>query len=67
MGNRLTEQLGLLSGRLSNQTLRANLVRHYFSPLSYVLVHMPRRLALTGTEWAVPRVGTIRLRLLKID
>ena len=67
MGNRLEEQVGMSSGRLGTQTLRANLLRLYFSSLTYVLVHAPRRLAVMGTESAVARVGTIRLRLLKID
>jgi hypothetical protein len=82
MGNRLKEQLGLFTGRLSTHTLRANLLRLYFSYLTYVLAHAPRRLAVKGTEWVVARVGIpgdgdrrfrairvgrIRLRLLEID
>lgn len=66
MENRIKEQLSLFADRVSDETMRANQMRMYFSAMAYVLVCGLRRLGLRGTEMAQAQVSTIRTRLLKI-
>lgn len=66
MENRIKEQLGLFSERMSTAMLRTNQLRLYLSSMAYVLVQSLRRLGLKGTEMVRAQVDTIRLRLLKI-
>jgi DDE family transposase len=66
MENRIKEQMNLVAGRMSAETMRANQLRLYLSAMAYVLMEALRRLALTGTGMARAQVQTIRLRMLKI-
>ena len=66
MENRIKEQLSLFADRMSTETLRANQLRLYLSPLAYVLLVALRRLGLEGTQWARAQTETIRRGLLKI-
>jgi hypothetical protein len=66
MENRIKEQFSLFADRVSDETMRANQLRMYFSAMAYVLVCGLRRLGLRGTEMAQAQVPTIRTRLLKI-
>jgi hypothetical protein len=66
MENRIKEQFSLFADRVSDETMRANQLRLYFSSMAYVLVCGLRRLGLKGTEMAQAQAGTIRTRLLKI-
>src|ERR1700759_2267335 len=66
MENRIKEQMSLFADRLSTEEMKGNQLRLYFASLAYPLVEALRRLALKGTEWAEPQVGTIRIKLFKI-
>jgi hypothetical protein len=65
--NRIKEQqLDLFADRTSCHRFAANQFRLLLSSAAYLLVQALRRTALAGTELAEARVGTIRLRLLKV-
>ena len=67
MENRIKEQqLDLFAGRTSCHRFLANQFRLLLSSAAYLLVQALRRTALAGTELAEARVGTIRLKLLKV-
>jgi hypothetical protein len=67
MENRIKEQqLDLFAGRTSCRRFLANQFRLLLSSAAYLLVQALRRTALAGTELAEARVGTIRLKLLKV-
>ena len=66
MENRIKEQFGLFSDRMSAATLRSNQLRLYLSSMAYVLLQGLRRLGLSATDLARAQVTTIREHLLKI-
>ncbi len=67
MENRIKEQqLDLFADRTSCHRFLANQFRLLLSAAAYALVQALRRTALAGTGSARARVGTIRLRLLKV-
>ena len=66
MENRMKEQLSLLAGRVSAETMAANQLRVYLAGMAYVLMSALRRIGLAGTEMARAEAVTIRSRLLKI-
>ncbi len=67
MENRIEEQeLGPFADRTSCHRWWAKQFRLMLSSCAYVLVDTIRRIGLAGTELAQARVGTIRLKLLKI-
>lgn len=59
-------QLDLHADRTSTHELGSNQLRLWLSAFAYMLLERLRALCLRGTELARARVGTIRLRLLKI-
>ena len=67
MENRIKEQqLDMFADRTSCHKWWPNQFRLILASLAYTLVDTIRRLALEGTDMARARVGTIRLKLLKI-
>jgi hypothetical protein len=67
MENRIKEpQLDLFADRGSWHRFVANQFRLFLSSRAYVLVQALRRTPFAGTELVQARVGTIRLRLLKV-
>ena len=67
MENRIKEQhLDLFADLTSCHKWWPNQFRLILASLAYTLVDTIRRLALKGTDMSRARVGTIRLRLLKI-
>ena len=67
MENRIKEQqLDLFADRTSCHKWWPNQFRLILASLAHTLVDTIRRLALKGTDMSRARVGTIRLRLLKI-
>lgn len=67
MENRLKEQqLDLFSDRTSNHYFDDNQLRLWCSAFAYGLLNALRQQALTHTELANARVGTIRAQLLKV-
>jgi hypothetical protein len=67
MENRIKEQqLDLFADRTSCHWFLASQFRLFLSSAAPVLVQALRRTAFAGTELAQARVGTIRLRLLKV-
>jgi hypothetical protein len=67
MENRTEEQQpGLFADRTSCHRFPANRFRLLLSSAAYVLVQALRREALSGTELARAKVGTIRPKLLKV-
>ncbi len=60
------QQLSLFADRTSCSAMKANQLRLYFSSFAYCLLQAMRRLALSGTEMATARCGTLRTKLLKI-
>ena len=67
MENRIKEQqLGLFSDRTSAHEWWTNQFPLLLSSCAYVLIEMPRRLGLVGTDLAHAQVQTIRLKLLKL-
>lgn len=67
MENRITKKpLGLFAARTSCHDFAANQFRVLLSAAAYVLIQHVRRVGLTGTDLTRARVGTIRLKLLKI-
>ena len=68
MENRIKEQqLDLFADRTSTRSFRANQLRLLITSFAYVLVEGLRRRALQSTSLARATVGSIRLKLLKID
>ena len=67
MENRIKQQqLDLFADRTSTHPMYSNQLRLYFANFAYILMQALRRQALAGTEMEQARVGTIRLKLLKI-
>jgi len=67
MENRIKEQqLDLFADRTSTELMRSNQLRLYFSTLAYSWLHLLRRVAFAGTEWAQAQGGTWRNRMLKM-
>jgi hypothetical protein len=67
MENRIKKcQLDLFADRTSAKTMPASQVRLWFAAMAYVLLCVPRRIALNHTPFAAASCGAIRLQLLRI-
>ena len=68
MENRIKEQqLDLFADRTSTHSFRANQLRLLLTSFAYLLLEGSRRGALRSTCLAKATVGSLRLKLLKID
>ena len=68
MENVLKQQtLDLKADRLSTHYLASNQLRLWLASFAYLLMERLRALGLAGTELAQATVGSVRLRLLKVN
>jgi hypothetical protein len=68
MENRIKEhQLDLFSDRTSTHEFESNQLRLWLSSFAYVLLQSLRQYGLAKTELADAQLGTIRLKLLKVE
>jgi len=68
MENRIKEhQLDLFSDRTSAHVFDSNQLRLWFSSVAYVLMQALRQHCLSQTELATAQLGTIRIKLLKLE
>ena len=68
MENVLKQQtLDLKADRLSTHYLASNQLRLWLASFAYLLMERLRALGLAGTELAQATVGSVRLKLLKVN